>query len=239
MNQLEELFTPRPPTPARPLLGLTVLVVEDSRFACEALRLMCIKSGARIRRADSLMAARRHLRTYRPGAVIVDIGLPDGSGQELIEELANASPRVEVLLASSGDPDASRDAANAGADGFLAKPISSLASFQTAILDHLPDDRMPTGPRLLTDEEIEPDPVALRDDIVHIADLITDPADGTALDYVAQLLRSVAISSNDSDLLAASEDIKTRQLANTALRPALAKLATLLQMRLSQSSTIM
>ena len=54
------------PTPSRPLLGLTVLVVEDSLYACDAMRIMCQRSGARIRRADCIECASRHLKVYRP-----------------------------------------------------------------------------------------------------------------------------------------------------------------------------
>ena len=91
--------------PNRPLTGLTVLVVEDSRFASEAVRLLCLRSGARIRRADCLRSAARHLQTYRPAVVIVDLGLPDGNGADLIRQIAATEPRVPVLLGISGDPD--------------------------------------------------------------------------------------------------------------------------------------
>ena len=105
MDSLDDFMQTRPPTTARPLLGLTVLVVEDSRFASEAMRLLCLRSGARIRRADCLHHAHRHLRVYRPSVVIIDIGLPDGSGLDLIRDLAAATPRVDVLLGSSADDD--------------------------------------------------------------------------------------------------------------------------------------
>ncbi len=126
----DDRFYLPPGNPDRPLQGLTVLVVEDSRFASEAIRLLSIRSGARIRRADSLAAAHRHLAVYRPSVVIVDIGLPDGSGADLIAELARARPRVPAILGMSGDPEAEPAARAAGADAFLAKPVESLALFQ-------------------------------------------------------------------------------------------------------------
>lgn len=52
------------PTADWRLLGHTVLLVEDSRFAFEDVRLLSLRSGARIRRADSLALAPRHLRAY-------------------------------------------------------------------------------------------------------------------------------------------------------------------------------
>ena len=166
----------RQPTTRRPLLGLTILVIEDSRYACEAMRLLCLRSGARIRRADCLKSARRHLQVYRPSVLIVDLGLPDGSGVDLIEETVNASPRVSVVLGTSGD-DTGQDAAlAAGADGFLAKPVTSLAAFQQAILSRLPEDRQPIGAADLPDETIHPDLLAFQDDMaLSLKDLSVQP----------------------------------------------------------------
>ncbi|MBF9035500.1 response regulator [Rhodobacterales bacterium HKCCE2091] len=192
-------FRPRP-TPQRPLLGLTVLVVEDSRFASEALRLLCLRSGARIRRADSLASAERHLTVYRPSVAIVDLGLPDGSGLDLIRRLDAARPRVPVLLGTSGaERDAAaKESAGAGADGFLPKPMESLAAFQAAILGHLPEELRPNRPRPVDSTEVHPDELAYREDLSHAAALLD--TDTPPVGYLRPFLIGIARVAHDEAL---------------------------------------
>lgn len=200
LNPLAHL--PRNP-PSRPLLGLTVLMVEDSRFACEAMRLLCQRSGARLRRADCLRSARRHLQSYRPTVAIVDLGLPDGPGEALIAELAAQRPRLPVLLATSGDPAGEAAGMAAGADAFLAKPFAGLARFQALILSRLGN----FGPRAVTADEgaIAPDRLALRDDLSCAADAITDGADADVI-YLSRFLAGLARSAGDASLERAARD---------------------------------
>lgn len=235
-----ELFAlhTRVPTAARPLLGLTVLVVEDSRFASEALRLLCLRSGARIRRADCLRSARRHLQVYRPSVAIIDIGLRDGSGEELIIELTQNDPRTNVVLGMSGDPDGEAKAINAGADAFLAKPIKSLALFQELILSLLPIDRRPGRLRDLTDEQVTPDPIAYQDDLAHMADIISTADDDRTMDYVAQFLTGVARSAEDHVMLEAADDLSKQRAKGGGTSAVMARLAGLVQARLDQKIAI-
>lgn len=226
------------PTAMRPLLGLTVLVIEDSRYACEAMRLLCLRSGARIRRADTLRSARRHLQVYRPSVAIIDLGLPDGSGADLIQELATASPRPEVILGTSGDDNSEAIAMNAGADGFLAKPVTALSVFQECIVSNLPAERRPRGLRPVVQDVVEPDPIAYRDDMAHVADVLDNIADIRTLDYIAQFVGGVARSAEDNELVMASDALAAKRARGGSATSELAAMAGLVQARLAEKIAI-
>lgn len=196
---IEIEYRPKP-TAERPFLGLTVLVVEDSRYASEAVRLMCLRSGARIRRADCIGSAERHLHVYRPSIAIVDLGLPDGSGLDLIARMHAMRPRVPVVLGTSGADSAVAQAEvmQAGGDGFLEKPITSLAHFQNAIMAHLPADICARMPRPVDGGAITPDQIALREDLTHAIALLA--LEEPPVDYLRRFLFSVAISADDKAL---------------------------------------
>ncbi len=202
-------FLPRGVTPpdrgALPLSGLTVLLVEDSRFASDATRLMCQWSGARLRRAETLSQARAHLRTYRPDVVIVDLGLPDGRGDRLIRELSVAR-QGSVVLGTSGDPDGRKVALAAGALGFLDKPLPGLAGFQRALLRHLP------GRFAIVSEgagdRVEADPLALQDDLAHAQRLMVVEPDAGQRRYLATFLGGVARVAGDGALADAAHALE-------------------------------
>lgn len=236
-------FPPSPPytnaaTAAQPLAGVTVLVIEDSRFASEAVRLLCLKSGARIRRADSLMSARRHLNVYLPGVVIVDLGLPDGSGLDLIRRLAQAQPRIPAILATSGDDALLAQAVGAGADGTLTKPIESLAEFQRAVLDHMPEQQRPAGLRVVPSDVVAPDPVAFHDDLAHISEVLNGSDDARTLDYAARFLAGVARSAHDDALEQAADRLARARSGGRAFGADLARVAGMLQERLQARAAI-
>ena len=234
----DDTLMPQPtPTAALPLLGQTVLVVEDSRFASEALRLMCLRSGARFRRADSLASAERHLRSFRPSVVIVDLGLPDGSGAELIATLAQSPAPVGVLLGTSGDDNARERALDAGADGFLDKPFAGLAAFQTAVLAHVPRTAWPAPATVESEVDTSRDPTpdapAFRDDIAHIAALLERDRDGPTLDYVAQFVSALARVAEDSPLEVAASALARARKTGADPQDRLSGLAGLMEQRLA------
>jgi CheY-like chemotaxis protein len=230
-------FTTRP-TPDKPMAGMTVLVVEDSRFACEAMRLLCLRSGARIRRADSLKAARRHLTLYRPSALVVDLGLPDGSGIDLIAEQHRAQPRIDVILAISGDPVQAAAARKAGAQGFMEKPLTSLDAFQQAVVAAMPSNPMPRGPRALGGETVRPDRAALKDDLAHVADLLTMLEDDRGITYLTQFLDSLALVAGDPPLRSAADQIRDARARGEPWGAGLARLAGMVQERLEGNRAV-
>lgn len=191
-DTLDQLLMTRPPTADRPLLGVMVLVGEDSRYACEPLRLIRQRSGAQVRRTESLASAARHLMAYRPRVALIDLGLPDGSGLMLIEQLARSEPRIDAVIAISGDDTLAEDARAAGADVFLTKPLESLSDFQTTILGLFPEDEHSDRVDFLIEDHVEPDPLAVRDNLSLAADLLNEEPKPGTLSYVATFRKGLS-----------------------------------------------
>ncbi|MBP7241376.1 response regulator [Amaricoccus sp.] len=190
------------------LFAVTILLVEDSRSASEAIRLMAAESGARVRRADSLHAAARHLAIYRPAVTMVDLGLPDGDGMALVRHLAAATPPYGGVVAMSGRERAEwrAEALAAGASACLEKPIPSLAYFQDVVLSVLPaaesrrrDDRdIAVAGRASVQ-------AAFVDDLKRARSLLIDAGvakDADTVAYCAQFLGSCAEMLGDAPLAA-------------------------------------
>jgi DNA-binding response OmpR family regulator len=219
------------PTPAPSAVGLgsfrrkclfavTILLVEDSRSASEAIRLYAGESGARLRRADSLHAAGRHLAIYRPNVVIVDLGLPDGDGLALIRQLAYAGIPIEGIVATSGnDRDGWQgEARAAGAAACLEKPIASLRAFQECLLGVLPDAetrRRPEDAELMLHDRASVR-AALDEDLRRARSLLAAALpvdDAETIAYCAQFLRSVGEMLEDAELCAAARGGSAAELA--------------------------
>ena len=193
------------------LFAVTILLVEDSRSASEAIRLFAAESGARVRRADSLNAASRHLAVYRPNVVMIDLGLPDGDGMALIRHLAAASTPLGAIVALSGHDRSAwqGEALAAGAAGCLEKPIESLRTFQECVLGVLPDadTRRRPDERELALAGRASVLAALDEDLRRARGLLTDAmpsGDKETVAYCAQFLGSVGEMLGDGDLAAAA-----------------------------------
>ena len=103
---------------------MSTLLVEDDgatrAYLLDALNR--ITSLQPVNFAVDVASGMRALERYRPKLLLVDLGLPDGEGTQLIAMAAKMEPRPEVLVISSlGDESHVVRALEAGASGYLLK----------------------------------------------------------------------------------------------------------------------
>ena len=111
--------------PSRPMLRRSpaVLVVDDEADLRELLSLTLVRLGLDVDTAESVSSARSLLTRNRYALCLTDMRLPDGTGLELVREVAqNAGPPIAVITAY-GSAENAVAALKAGAFDYLTKPV--------------------------------------------------------------------------------------------------------------------
>ncbi len=176
--------------------GGTMLLVEDSRLISASIRMMFHGSGGRLRRAETMLDARRHLTLYMPDVALIDLNLPDGSGIDLIRELASRRSKPQLIIAISAQIDLESQALAAGADRFIAKPFASIAQFRNLLSPiFFAAAENAEGPHVPAT-----DTIALRDDLRVAADLLRSPPDAQRKGFALDFIDGLARCSNDAGL---------------------------------------
>ncbi len=102
-----------------------ILIVEDEAEIRRVVRLILQSEGYEVHEAESLQRGLIEAGTRRPDLLLLDLGLPDGDGIDLIRHLRGWSVApVIVLSARSGESDKVA-ALDAGADDYLVKPFGA------------------------------------------------------------------------------------------------------------------
>ena len=101
-----------------------VMIVEDHADFRDLMEVLLDRQPdiELLAKAGSLVEARAQAARFELDVAVLDLGLPDGNGADLIAELRRASNEVRVLvLSASLDPAGIEKARSAGADEILDK----------------------------------------------------------------------------------------------------------------------
>ena len=104
-------------------MTLKVLVVEDDAEMRGLLRASLAAEGFAVTTAVSLSEATAILKHDPPDLVVLDLGLPDGDGAELVSTVRRQSALPIVVASARHDPAGKIALLDAGADDYLIKPF--------------------------------------------------------------------------------------------------------------------
>jgi two-component system, OmpR family, KDP operon response regulator KdpE len=121
--------------------ALRVLVVDDEPAIRRFLRASLGAQGYEIFEAQSGQAALEMFRRNTPDVVVLDLGLPDRDGFDVIRELRDGGSAAPIIVLSSRTDEAGKvRALDLGADDYVTKPFGVeelLARIRTALRHRL------------------------------------------------------------------------------------------------------
>lgn len=154
-------------------LHARVLVVEDEADIRRFVRLTLESEGCEVFEADCIKRALIEAGTRRPDVIVLDLGLPDGDGVDLIREIRSWSAIPIVVLSARSSEGDKILALDAGADDYLVKPFGAgelMARMRAQFRRHL--HQTPSGETAIQFGDIHVDLikrlVTRHDELIHL-----------------------------------------------------------------------
>ncbi|HMH44488.1 MAG TPA: ATP-binding protein [Pyrinomonadaceae bacterium] len=110
-------------TPRKPAKSLRILLIEDHNDTRQTLSRLLTHFGHQISVADNTQSALEIVQSQKFDVVLSDIGLPDGSGYDVISQVKRKQPVKAVAITGFGTDEDVRRGKEAGFDFHLIKPI--------------------------------------------------------------------------------------------------------------------
>jgi len=101
----------------------TVLVIEDELAIVRFLRASLVEQGFRVLETTNGKGALELAATKKPDIVLLDLGLPDMDGFEVLKRLRQWTSAPIIILSARGKEGDKISALDAGADDYLTKPF--------------------------------------------------------------------------------------------------------------------
>jgi len=100
-----------------------ILLVEDEKLIRRFVRAAVEEEGCQVVEAETLARGLIEAGTSKPDLLVLDLGLPDGNGIDLIRDLRGWSDVPILILSARTQENDKIDALDAGADDYLTKPF--------------------------------------------------------------------------------------------------------------------
>ena len=117
-----------------------ILAVEDEPDIRRILRALLEGDQYRFIEAETAERGEIEARSHKPDLLLVDLGLPDGNGIDLIRRIRSWSPVPIIVLSARTMEEQKIAALDAGADDYVTKPFSTpelLARVRAALRRHV------------------------------------------------------------------------------------------------------
>jgi two-component system response regulator MprA len=147
------------PSPAPPAGGhrSRVLLVEDEPGIVEFIELGLRQEGLDVVSAQTVAEGIRAVRADQPDIAILDVGLPDGDGFELLRRIRAESGLPVIMLTARGDVEDRVRGLDLGADDYVAKPFH-FEELLARIWAHLRRAQHPSAATVLASGDLTLDP---------------------------------------------------------------------------------